>query len=79
MFNQSHPPVENLRVELLDEVDGVLAVTRTNGVGQYAFYRLSSGVFQVKVWTTGTDYEGRNERVANFPAPLPWRRAGWAV
>lgn len=64
VFNQSRRPLANLRVELLDEVDGVLANTRTNAAGQYAFYRLSTGVFQVKVWATGTDYEGKTERIA---------------
>lgn len=64
VFDQSRRPLANLRVELLDEVDGVLANTRTNAAGQYSFYRLSTGVFQVKVWATGTDYEGKTERVS---------------
>ena len=61
--NQSRRPVENLRVELLDEVDGLLASTYTNGTGRYAFYRLSTGIFQVRVLTTVTDYQSRTERV----------------
>lgn len=68
-------PLANLRVELLDEVDGVLANTRTNAAGQYAFYRLSTGVFQVKVWATGTDYDGKTERVA-LTGSLGGGRAG---
>lgn len=63
VFNQSRRPIEKLRVELLDEVDGVVATTYTNGAGQFAFYRLSTGTFQVRVLTTGTEYESRTERV----------------
>lgn len=63
VFNQSRRPIENLRVELLDEVDGVLAATYTNSAGRYAFYRLSSGTFQVRVLTAGTEYQSRTERV----------------
>lgn len=64
IFNQQRRPVENLRVELLDDVDGVLATTYTNGSGRYSFYRLSTGNFQVRVLTVGTDYESKTERVA---------------
>ncbi|HEY9402747.1 MAG TPA: tetratricopeptide repeat protein [Pyrinomonadaceae bacterium] len=64
IVNQQRRPVENVRVELLDDVDGVLATTYTNGSGRYAFYRLSTGNFQVRVLTVGTDYETKTERVA---------------
>lgn len=63
VFDQSRRPVENLRVELLDEVEGVLATTYTSGSGQFVFYRLSSGTFQIRVLTTGTDYQSKTERV----------------
>lgn len=62
--NEERAPLQNLRVELLDEVDGVVASTYTNSSGQYSFYRLSSGTFQVRVLTGGTDYQSRTERVS---------------
>ena len=64
VYSPSRQPLENLRVELLDEVDGMLKAVYTNGAGQFVFFGLSTGVFQVRVLTTGTDYEGRTERVS---------------
>lgn len=62
--DSSRRPIENIRVELLDEVDGLIATVRTSSTGRYNFGGLSSGVFQVKVMPFGTDYEGRTERVS---------------
>lgn len=64
VFDQERRPIQNLRVELLDEVDGVLTATYTNSAGRYAFYRISAGNFQVRVLTGGTNYQGRTERVS---------------
>lgn len=75
VYNESRRPVENLRVELLDEVDGVIASTYTRGSGHYAFYRLSSGTFQVRVLTVGTDYEGSTQRVTLTGSLLGGRAA----
>lgn len=63
VYTPERRPLENLRVELLDEVDGLVKATYTNGAGQFVFFGLSTGIFQVRVLTTGTDFEGRTERV----------------
>lgn len=63
VYSDTRRPLENMRVELLDEVDGLVASTYTNAVGQYSFYRLSSGTFQVRVLTGGSDYQSKTERV----------------
>ncbi|HEX8422593.1 MAG TPA: tetratricopeptide repeat protein [Pyrinomonadaceae bacterium] len=63
IYTPERRPLENLRVELLDEVDGLVKATYTNGAGQFVFFGLSTGVFQVRVLTTGTDFDSRTERV----------------
>jgi Flp pilus assembly protein TadD len=63
VFTPERRPLENLRVELLDEVDGLVKAVYTNGTGQFVFFGLSTGTFQVRVLTTGTDFESRTERV----------------
>lgn len=73
--DQSRRPIANLRVELLDEVDGVLTATYTNSAGRYSFYRISTGTFQVRVLTSGTNYQGRTERVQIMGSLLGGRGA----
>lgn len=63
VFGDSRRPVEQLHVELMDEVDTVLATTRTDGSGRYAFNSIPSGTFQVRVLTHGTDYLSQSERI----------------
>lgn len=63
VYTPTRRPLENLRVELLDEVDGLVKAVYTNSAGQFTFYGLSTGTFQVRVLTTGTDFESRTERV----------------
>ncbi|HEY0098995.1 MAG TPA: tetratricopeptide repeat protein [Pyrinomonadaceae bacterium] len=63
IYTPERRPLENLRVELLDEVDGLVKATYTNGAGQFVFFGLSTGTFHVRVLTTGTDFESRTERV----------------
>jgi tetratricopeptide (TPR) repeat protein len=64
VYTPERRPLENLRVELLDEVDGLVKAVYTNGAGQFVFFGLSTGTFQVRVLTTGTDFESRTERVS---------------
>lgn len=73
VYDPSHRPVAQVRVELLDEVDSVLATTRTDGTGHYVFRSLSAGTFQVRVLTDGTNYASQTERVTitNFSRRTP--------
>jgi tetratricopeptide (TPR) repeat protein len=65
VFDTSGRPVEKLRVELLDEVDSVIQSTRTDSSGLFQFKSLSTGTFQVRVHTFGTNYvEPSPERVS---------------
>jgi tetratricopeptide (TPR) repeat protein len=56
-------PVPDLQVELLNEVDSVIARTKTDTSGLFVFQRLSDGVFQVKVQPYGTSYISQTKRV----------------
>ncbi|HEY6806798.1 MAG TPA: tetratricopeptide repeat protein [Pyrinomonadaceae bacterium] len=58
-----HSPVPNLRVELLNEVDTVIQVIKTDGSGLFVFRKLSDGTFQVRVQTAGTNYVSQTKRV----------------
>ena len=56
-------PVPNIRVELLNEVDTVIQVVKTDGSGLFVFRKLSDGAFQVRVQPTGTNYTTQTKRV----------------
>ena len=63
VYNQEGRPIHNVRVELLDEVDGPIASAYTDAGGKYYFYNLTQGTFQVRVNAGGTEYQSRSERV----------------
>jgi len=56
-------PIPDLQVELLDDVDSVLARTKTDNSGLFFFRRLSTGVFQIRVQTYGTAFISQTQRV----------------
>lgn len=55
--------IPNLQVELLNDMDSVIQRTKTDSSGLFAFRRLSTGIFQVRVQTFGTSYIGQIKRV----------------
>ncbi|MGE0103922.1 MAG: tetratricopeptide repeat protein [Blastocatellales bacterium] len=63
IFDENRQPVPNMWVELLDEVNAVLARVRTDSVGRFSFNRLSNGTFLVKVVTFGTRYASQTQRI----------------
>ena len=56
-------PIPDLQVELLDDVDSVIARTKTDDSGLFSFRRLGNGVFQIRVQTYGTTFIGQTQRV----------------
>lgn len=56
-------PIPDLQVELLNDVDSVIQRTKTDSSGLFVFRRLTTGVFQVRVQTYGTNYIGQTQRV----------------
>lgn len=56
-------PIPDLQVELLNDVDSILQRTKTDSSGLFVFRRLTNGIFQVRVQTSGTNYIGQTQRV----------------
>ena len=61
--NDQRAPVADIRVELLNEVDSVIRTVKTDGSGLFVFRKLSDGIFQVRVQTSGTNYISQTKRV----------------
>ncbi len=55
--------IPDLQVELMNDVDSVIQRTKTDSSGLFVFRRLSNGIFQVRVQTSGTNYIGQTQRV----------------
>jgi tetratricopeptide (TPR) repeat protein len=55
--------IPDLQVELLNDVDSVIQRTKTDSSGLFVFRRLSSGVFQIRIQTYGTNFVGQTKRV----------------
>lgn len=56
-------PLADLQVELLNDVDSILARTRTDSSGLFVFRGLTAGIFQVKIQTYGSGYVSQTQRV----------------
>lgn len=61
--DNSRNPIPDLQVELLNDVDSVIARTKTDNSGLFSFRGLRTGVFQVRVQTYGTTFIGQTQRV----------------
>ena len=61
--NDQRTPLADIRVELLNEVDSVIRTIKTDGSGLFVFRKLSDGIFQVRVQTSGTNYVSQTKRV----------------
>ena len=57
VFNAERQPVAEMYVELLNEVNSVIARKKTTSGGRYTFSGVSGGTFTVRVLTSGTDLE----------------------
>lgn len=56
-------PLPDLQVELLNDSDSVLQRTKTDSSGRYGFRISSSGIYQVRVLTSGTTFIGQTQRI----------------
>jgi tetratricopeptide (TPR) repeat protein len=56
VFDEQRNGIPDLQVELLNDVDSVIQRTKTDTSGLFAFRRLTTGVFQIRVQTYGTSY-----------------------
>ena len=63
VVDHTRKPVGNLWVELLDEVNSTIGRVRSDSSGRFEFPRLSAGVYQVRVVTSGTEWAPQTTRV----------------
>ena len=56
VFNDSHRPVADAYVELLDDYNSTLGRSKTDGSGHFTFNGLVDGRYKVKVVPYGSDY-----------------------
>jgi len=61
--DDQHNPIPDLRVELLNEVDTVIQVVKTNGSGLFIFRKLSDGTFHVRIQASDKGYIAQTKRI----------------
>jgi tetratricopeptide (TPR) repeat protein len=63
VYDPNRNGVENIYVELLNEIDSVVARTKTNAVGRFTFSGVSAGRFNVRVLPFGTNFMEQTQEV----------------
>jgi tetratricopeptide (TPR) repeat protein len=68
VFGLNRQPLADLDVELQDDYYRTVARTRTNSSGRYTFSGMKEGRFTIRVITSGTDYDERQNvvEIINF-------------
>jgi len=61
--DNQHNSIPDLRVELLNEVDTVIQVVKTNGSGLFVFRKLSDGTFHIRIQASEKGYLSQTRRV----------------
>lgn len=67
VFDESRVPVARVNVELLNDTYSTVARMQTRGSGTFSFSGLPAGQYNVKVVTSGTDYEEQTRSVSLVP------------
>ena len=63
VYGESHRPVADINVELLDDVNSTLGRAKTSASGRFTFGGLPNGRFKVKALPYGTDYMEQTQEV----------------
>ncbi len=63
VFGPGRSPVGQVPVELRNDFNSVIARTRTNGSGQFVFFGVSNGRFNVTVLPLGTNFEEQSQSI----------------
>lgn len=63
VFGLNRKPMNDLYVELTDDYGRMLGRKRTSGAGFFRFEGMTEGRFVIRVLTSGTDYEEKEETV----------------
>jgi TolA-binding protein len=61
--DNEHNSISEIRVELLNEVDTVIQVVKTNGSGLFVFRKLSDGTFHIRIQASDKGYVSQTKRV----------------
>ncbi|HEV8369214.1 MAG TPA: tetratricopeptide repeat protein [Pyrinomonadaceae bacterium] len=61
--NDRGSPISDLNVELLNDVDSVIQRTKTDSSGLFTFRRLTTGIFEVRIQSYGSNYISQTKRV----------------
>ncbi|MFN7929596.1 MAG: carboxypeptidase regulatory-like domain-containing protein [Blastocatellia bacterium] len=64
VYDPSRRPVENVHVELLNEVETMVAYTKTNSAGRFTFTGMNAGRYYVKVMPLGTNMMEQTQEVS---------------
>ncbi len=63
VYGYGRRPLPDVYVELNDDLNRTVSRVKTNNVGSFTFVGMEPGNYIVRVLTSGTDYEEREERV----------------
>src|SRR5262249_54079635 len=63
VFSQTHQPLANMRVVLLDDVYSQLMTFYTNAIGRYQPTNVLNGNYYVQVEPMGKDYDRQSQRL----------------
>jgi tetratricopeptide (TPR) repeat protein len=63
VYSPNRTPVADVNVELLNDVDSVVARTKTNAAGHFSFSGMPNGRFNVKVLPYGTNFIEQTQEV----------------
>ena len=63
VYDESHHPMSDIYVELLDDFNSTLSRAKTNGSGRFTFAGLPNGRFRVKALPYGTNYMEQTQEV----------------
>ena len=57
VFIESHRPIADIYIELLDDFNSSMSRAKTDGSGRFAFNNLLNGNYKVRILPYGTDYQ----------------------
>jgi tetratricopeptide (TPR) repeat protein len=63
IFGESHRPVADIWVELMDDFNSTISRLKTDASGRFSFNNLINGSYRIRVLPYGTDYEEQVQQV----------------
>ncbi|MEP6945513.1 MAG: tetratricopeptide repeat protein [Acidobacteriota bacterium] len=63
MYDQSRSPLADVYVELLNDVQSMVARTKSTSDGRFTFFGMASGTYQIRALPLGTNFIGQTQSV----------------